>query len=367
MVAIVVGAVVGLSLLAALGFGFVRGFKRAAEKNRTANEAPGSRGLPQSFATKNKLVTAHYPSDFVATTIDEGTILVSRRTSDGPVEGIVIGGFARPISNEVDEFARLLLTQMDKKYKEEGGSSYVETGRHPAQCLGRYEGLQVDVTYKMASGPRYTQSSCVFLKGNAGYVARFYVPVTVEARDKEGLVRMLTATDVVEPALETETDAPGAGGLTEKYTTQNGQLTAHYPADFAAESLDAATLLVSHTFSQGDYEGIALVGLPHPISRDTREFARVVLAAMDEKKKTVTTSFAETDRHPAQCLGKYPGLEVDTEYTMKAGSAYLERSCVFVRRDVGYVTRVYLPKRLQERDGALLEKMVMATEIAKAN
>jgi hypothetical protein len=367
VVAIVLGSVLGLSLLGTFAYGVVRGFKRAAAKHQAAIEAPGSRGLPQSYTTKNKLLTVHYPADFAVNTVDDSTLVVSRNVGGSVDEGIIVGGVANPVSNEVDEFARVLLTKMDKNYRETPGSGYAETGRHPAQCLGRYEGLQVDVAFKMSSGTRYTQSSCLFMHGNAGYLVRYYVPVTAEARDKDGLVGMLSATDVVELDLVTATEAPGAGGLTESYKMQNGRLTAHYPADFAAQSMDDATLLVTHTFATGDYEGIALVGVPHPISKDTREFARVVLGAMDTKKKSLTTTFSETDRRPAQCMGRYPGLEVDTTYTLKTGTQYVERSCVFVRGDVGYVTRVYVPTRLEARDGALLDKMVLATEMAKGS
>src|SRR5262249_49559301 len=145
--------------------------------------------------------------------------------------------------------------------------------------------------------------------------------------------------------------------LSESYSTPNHLLTAHYPADFAAKSLDDATLIVSRNFGGGEDEVVTLAAVRNPITNDPHEFARILLALVE---KTVTAK-GGTSTKPAEretlCLGRYRGVETEGTFSLPTSAPYESKACFFVRGDKGYEVRYDVPRSRAADEAPLLTRI----------
>lgn len=177
IVGIVVG-VVGLLLAIPVGIGIVYGFRRAMEADqaaRTAASAASREELSETYATPNGLLRAHYPADFAAKTLDDSTLLVSRNLGSGLDEAITLGAVRDPITNDVHEFARLLLGAVQKNVLAKGGVYTIGKDR-PARCLGKHPGIEIETSFHIGPSGEYGSKTCFFLEGNRGYEFRYDAP-----------------------------------------------------------------------------------------------------------------------------------------------------------------------------------------------
>lgn len=151
--------------------------------------------LSEHYPTSNGLVVAHYPSDFAAKSLDHATIMLSRNNTDGTDEVVTVAGVENPISNDVNEFSRVLVQQM-KKNIEAYGDKWVETSRKRTTCFGSYSGLQIEGTYVASGITRENVKICYFMRTNKGYEMKTIVPAIHETRDLPLLQSMVDATEI---------------------------------------------------------------------------------------------------------------------------------------------------------------------------
>lgn len=362
-IAIVLGAVGCLSVVF-LGIPFAAGIGMGlwgVLKARPPLEDPRTVPLTQTFTTPNGLLTAHYPADFAAKAIDTTTLMVSRNVSATENELVALAAVPRPITNDVQEIARLFEASTEKLVAGKGGT-YTMVGQHASTCLGGRPGWQVESTYTLPLGGPYKSQACYFIDHGVGYEARYDVPSSLAARDGILLERILDATELQPPAPPPD---PNTVPLTEVYATPNGMLTAHYPADFAASALDGSTVVLSRSFEGADGDVVTLGAVSSPVTKDVREFARI-LHALTEKKVVANGggAYTRTSERAADCLGSHPGLEIAVSYNLPPVGEYVSYSCFFIEKNRGYVVRYDLPAGRVDDDVTLLRRVVDATVLA---
>jgi hypothetical protein len=198
IVALVCGGIaLVLLFMVPVGIGFYLGFRRALNVHAAPTPA-GPVTLSQTYATTNGLVTVHYPADFAAKHLDDATVMLARNLVGGEDEAVTVGAVRKPISDDVHEFARVLLNVIEKNVTAKGGT-FTKTGEHVSTCLGAYPGLEVDATYTVPAGVgEYTSRSCIFIHGGHGYELRYDVSTASLAAEAPLLERIENATDLVE-------------------------------------------------------------------------------------------------------------------------------------------------------------------------
>ena len=221
-VGLIVGLVVGLFVILPIGILFcagVVGYMRASRAARystystysppytytaptytstygtSTTTTTGTSSLSETYPTSNGLVVAHYPADFAAKSLDHATIMLSRNHTDGTDEVVTVAGVENPISNDVNEFSRVLVQQM-KKNIEAYGDKWVETSRKRTVCFGSYSGLQIEGTYVASGITRENVKICYFMRPNKGYEMKTIVPAIHESRDLPLLQSMVDATEI---------------------------------------------------------------------------------------------------------------------------------------------------------------------------
>jgi len=160
------------------------------------------------------------------------------------------------------------------------------------------------------------------------------------------------------------TDRPSTLPLTQTYATPNGLLTAHYPAEFAAKTIGEGTLIVSKTFVGDEGEVVTLSAVGNPITDDLREFARVSEAASEKHVVSQGGKYTKTAESKSNCLAGHPGLRVEVSYQL-ASVEYAARSRYFFIKGRGLEVRYDVPRARAERETALLERIIEATELAR--
>lgn len=164
-------------------------------------------------------------------------------------------------------------------------------------------------------------------------------------------------------------DAPSEGAvaepkgtpaaLTQSYTSKNGLLTAHYPADFAASTVGTSSVVVTRNLPGGLDEAMAFVPIEKPISGELAEFARVVGAA--EVKEL--NSYVETSSVPATCVGA-PAIETTGTWKSKSGTlSYLRKACHFIHNGHGYSIAYSVPSTRAAEEEPTLHAIREATQL----
>jgi hypothetical protein len=193
---IVVGVLVVMGLfLVPLGVGIYIGLQRGLEKGGTKTASLRTAPLSESFSTPNHLLTAHYPAEFAAKTLDEATLIVSRNFTGGEDEVVTLAAVKNPITNDAHELARILLALVDKNVAAKGGTS-TKTGERQANCLGKYPGVETEGTFSLPTSAPYESKACFFLRGDRGYEVRYDVPRSRAAEEVPVLDRIIEATEI---------------------------------------------------------------------------------------------------------------------------------------------------------------------------
>jgi hypothetical protein len=161
----------------------------------TSTTTTGSTALSERYPTSNGLIAAHYPADFAAKSLDHATIMLSKNNTDGTDEVVTVAGVENPISNDVNEFSRVLVVQM-KTNIERYGDKWVETGRKKTVCFASYPGLEIEGTYVASGITRENVKICYFMRPNKGYEMKTIVPAIHESRDLPVLQSIVDATEI---------------------------------------------------------------------------------------------------------------------------------------------------------------------------
>jgi hypothetical protein len=162
------------------------------------------------------------------------------------------------------------------------------------------------------------------------------------------------------PSADAVAETRGAtAAMTQSYTSKNGLLTAHYPADFAASTVGTSSIVVTRNLPGGLDEAMAFVPIEKPISAELGEFARVVGAA--EVKEL--NSYVETSSLPATCVGA-PGIETTGTWRSKSGAlTYLRKACHFIHNGHGYSIAYSVPSPRAAAEEPTLHAIREATQL----
>jgi hypothetical protein len=160
----------------------------------TSPTRPPAEELTKSFSTANHLITIHYPADFTATPLDVDTVKVARSLPSG-VESLRFRSITDAVSTDPQTLADDFRKLADAEYQRRG-IMYTHDGRHPAQCLGKYDGVQLDETVSAQSSGPVAQMWCFFAYQGTAFVASYNVPKSLLASDAALLDRIQQATDV---------------------------------------------------------------------------------------------------------------------------------------------------------------------------
>lgn len=172
---------------------------------------------------------------------------------------------------------------------------------------------------------------------------------------------LLVALVAAASACKRRKTATGASSsaLTQSYTSANGLVTAHYPADFAAKRDGESVIILSRNLRDGTDEAVAFVAVDTPISDDLEEFTRVVNLASTKQ----LNRYEETGKRPASC-GKFPGIEITGSWRAEDGiTRYERRACHFLHGGHGYVFTFSVPKRHASEEIPQLMRILEATEL----
>lgn len=149
----------------------------------------------QSFTAKNGLVTAHYPEDFVARNVDNDTVSLTKKVPDRSEEIVQVAAVVNPISDDVDEFGRVLIKSMVKDL-DSYGDKWIETSRDHSTCYKTVTGLSVK-GYFMAKGVTKTNVTfCIFMQGKHGYMLKSIIADKHDASERATIDAILDATEL---------------------------------------------------------------------------------------------------------------------------------------------------------------------------
>jgi hypothetical protein len=154
--------------------------------------------LVQHYASANGLITAHYPSDFAAKKLEQGSVLVSRNLGLGDDEALVFTAIAEPITDDVRELARVLENAFEKGITGKGGTVSAGDPR-PAKCetsQATYDGIETISMYSIPPGGTITVWSCVFVAGAHGYKLTYLVPRKRITEEGPLLRRIIAAAEL---------------------------------------------------------------------------------------------------------------------------------------------------------------------------
>jgi hypothetical protein len=149
----------------------------------------------QTFTTKNGLVTAHYPEEFVARNVDNDTISMRKRVADKSEEIVQVAAVVNPISDDVDELGRVLIQSMIKDL-DSYGDKWIETSRDHTTCYKSITGLSVK-GYFMAKGVTKTNVTfCIFMQSKHGYMLKSIIADKHDATERATIDSILDATEL---------------------------------------------------------------------------------------------------------------------------------------------------------------------------
>jgi hypothetical protein len=166
---------------------FALGCDRAKQQ---AAEGPATvEALTQNFTTGNRLITIRYPSSFAADPKSPTTLVLARNLPDGTDEACSFVAVETPVSQDLNEFARVVQSAGERQLHEFAASS-----RRVTTCNG-VAGVEVLGTWTEATtGTVYNRRSCAFLRNGHGYSFSCSVPRQVAAQNEPTLRAIVDAT-----------------------------------------------------------------------------------------------------------------------------------------------------------------------------
>jgi len=174
------------------------GFARYRDRARATKQVPKapSTELTERYRTKNGLLTAHYPLDFEVKRLDEATITLTRTLSGGD-ELITLGAVPADGASEdaVNEFASRMLAAVEDNVDGKGGSAPRGEARD-AKCLGKYEGVEFKVGFKLPDAGEYVGHACFFLHSGRYHVLRYDVSKKHADAEAPVLRKIVAATEL---------------------------------------------------------------------------------------------------------------------------------------------------------------------------
>jgi hypothetical protein len=153
-----------------------------------ARKPASEEALTESYRSPNKLLTAHYPPDFAAKIVAKNVVLITRQPED---EAVSLLPIETPISNDLDETARVMMLAQDKKL-----TGHHEILRRHAACFGKFAGIEREGEFTPGLTGTYHRWQCVFANAGHVYEVSYVVPNSLRDRDEALLRRIIAATEL---------------------------------------------------------------------------------------------------------------------------------------------------------------------------
>ena len=321
--------------------------------------------LSETYRGKGSLVTFHYPPDFAAKLIPitsaaaAGSAIVSimRTRPDGSDEGVLISSITRPISIDVQEFARIVHKGTVESYP--ASMKYAAKKRTDDVPFAGTTATCFDGTFTPDAFSHYEVRSCHFILDGHGFsVSKHFAKA--HADDEALLDRILDAVEYH----DSDPDAVNAAAaelrapLGQTRTSKKRTFQLHFPDAFAYTPVGDTFGRVTRSIPD---EGLVIGLFDDPISQDRREIARVVEAA--EKRNFAEVKVVKND--PKDTWEGTPAVHVETEAQVdKNGAWYSRHAWYMVRERRGCVVTFLYPKS-QPEEFKLLDRIARATVFAK--
>lgn len=196
---VIVVIAIGLVLFGLIVVGAISGFKDYVARSRAAASASSkapTASFSRSYSPRAGLLVAHYPPQFAAKNLDNDTILLDHNVGFGEDEAVVIAAVPDPISDDVNEFARVILLA-NQKHTTASGGVYREISRVHSACFRGIHGLEVR-SQATVSGTVVQMWSCFFMHKHHGYELETIVPDTYVSSDGPLLARIAAATQLAD-------------------------------------------------------------------------------------------------------------------------------------------------------------------------
>jgi len=197
---IVIVAIVVLGFLAIAAIFvvlFAAGIAAGVARSKAPPKAAPSALLSQHYSPKNGLFTIRYPADFAAKSLDGSTITLERNLGGGDSEVVLVAAVKDPISDDVNEFGRVLLVGTQKHVEGDGGS-YRELRRTNVTCTAGLEGFRVDAEATLSGGGVLQLSTCFAMHSGHGYEFKTIVPKRSATAELPLLDRILDSTTLAD-------------------------------------------------------------------------------------------------------------------------------------------------------------------------
>ena len=161
-------------------------------------ETDAATPLEASREGPNGLVRAHYPRSFAANVQGQSVVVLSRNVTLTEDEGITLVSVETPISDDVQEFGRVVLDAEERKMTEIT-RGYKESARRTTKCFGDDVGLETEATFVTTSGDTYFEWGCTFLHAGHGYSFKWVVTERSRPTHEALIRKIVSATELLEP------------------------------------------------------------------------------------------------------------------------------------------------------------------------
>jgi hypothetical protein len=296
-----------------------------------------------TLTTKNGLVSVRYPSGYTPTQLDDATIEL-----DDEFLSLTIGAVYHPAIEEPGALADRILGLLRAKLGAEG-ATFDERSRKPAQCLGKYPGVETDEIVNAPGAMATHLRGCFFVHEHRAISVTWLLPDEKAAREKRALDRILGSVELHEPVVPKWDEATTT-------TLPNGLITTHHPALYAVKIKDEQTLtLRAPDRSSITFSARALTKTLDAAAAE-RAFWESVKAAPDG------VQYREDERSPGDCFAKQRGTVVKGVLLADGLPAFTVRSCFFVLGPRAFAMTLTTPVG-DPTAAAAAERVLAATEI----
>jgi hypothetical protein len=151
--------------------------------------------LSQTLTTPSSRAVVHFPPDFSARAAGEHVTVLSPLAStpyDPSIE-VHVSTNDKPVTNVVDEYAKILHKPFKDKYADWQESSHAAT-----TCFKGFPGTEIVATYTNQGGKKMRYRSCAFFALGHGYWLAYLAPEGTFAADEPLLRKIVDATEIKE-------------------------------------------------------------------------------------------------------------------------------------------------------------------------
>jgi hypothetical protein len=156
--------------------------------------------IDTTYDAPNGMLRLHYPKSFAARVGRNNVVSVSRVVGMGEDESVSVVAVDRPISNDVREFARVVLDR-GQEAEAKLTTNFHETARFDAKCFGENDGIEAIAAFESKTlGVEYVQGSCTFLRDGHGYYFSWALPAHLSNEHGPLLRKIMRSTELLSPA-----------------------------------------------------------------------------------------------------------------------------------------------------------------------